>query len=57
MVFWWRVCGCCFPVAEKESIRRLAGYQLPVEIFKYLTIPQLDDCLAAGEFVKNYIAW
>ena len=27
-------------VAEK-SIRRLAGYQLPVEIFKYLTIPQL----------------
>lgn len=57
MVFWWRVCGCCFPVAEKESIRRLAGYQLPIEIFKYLTIPQLDDCLAAGEFVKNYIAW
>ncbi|EFH2506528.1 TPA: hypothetical protein HH707_005061 [Escherichia coli] len=27
------------------------------EIFKYLTIPQLDDCLAAGEFVKNCIAW
>ncbi|EAA2071294.1 hypothetical protein DM382_23460, partial [Escherichia coli] len=37
--------GCCFPVAEKESIRRLAGYQLPVEIFKYLTIQAVDCCL------------
>ncbi|MGD2932639.1 hypothetical protein ACP80U_24905, partial [Escherichia coli] len=29
------------------------GYQLPVEIFKYLTIQAVDCCLVCGEFVKR----
>ncbi|MDB7136082.1 hypothetical protein PM136_09460 [Escherichia coli] len=45
--------GCCFPVAEKENARLLAGYQLSGEIFKYLTIQAVDCCLVCGEFVKR----
>ncbi|PCD50358.1 hypothetical protein A6V15_25770 [Escherichia coli] len=40
--------GCCFPVAEKENARLLAG-----EIFKYFTIQTVDSCLFCGEFVKR----
>ena len=45
--------GCCFPVAEKENARLLAGYQLAGEIFKYFTIQAVDCCLVCGEFVKR----
>ena len=36
-----------------EVFKNLAGYQLPVEIFKYLTIQAVDCCLVCGEFVKR----
>ncbi|WMO49611.1 hypothetical protein PCS93_13695 [Escherichia coli] len=50
---WWRCGGCCFPVAEKENARLLAGYQLAGEILNTSQFRRLTVVWFAGSLLKE----